>query len=46
MGKILVKSPAAVAPLASGLGNVVQDAFRVKTKPGQYIGGALGGFQH
>ena len=43
MGKVLVKSPAAAAPLASGLGNVVQDAFRVRTKPGQYIGGALGG---
>ena len=43
MGKVLVKSPAAAAPLASGLGNVVQDAFRVKTPLGRGVGGALGG---
>ena len=43
MGKILVKAPAAVAPLASGLGNVVQDAFKVRTRLGRGIGGALGG---
>jgi hypothetical protein len=44
MGKILVKSPSAAAPLAaSGLGNVVQDAFKVTTPFGRGVGGALGG---
>ena len=44
MGKILVKSPSAAASLAtSGLGNALQDAFKVKTPFGQAVGGALGG---
>lgn len=44
MGKILVKSPSAAAPLAaSSLGNVVQDAFKVTTPFGRGVGGALGG---
>ena len=44
MGKILVKSPSAATPLAaSGLGNVVQDAFKVTTPFGRGVGGALGG---
>ena len=43
MGKILVKSPAAAAPLSAALGNTVQEAFRVKTPFGRGVGGALGG---
>ncbi len=43
MGKILVKAPAIAAPLSAALGNTVQDAFKVRTKPGKVIGGALGG---
>ena len=54
MGKILVKSPvaalrqavsaAAATPIAtSGIGNAVQDAFKVKTPFGRGVGGALGG---
>jgi hypothetical protein len=43
-GKVLVKSPSALANLANAYGGqALQDLFRVKTKPGQYIGGALGG---
>ena len=42
-GKVLVKSPAAAAPLSAALGNTVQEAFRVKTPFGRGVGGALGG---
>jgi hypothetical protein len=43
MGRILVKSPAMLAPARAGIGNALQEAFRVKTRPGQLVGGALGG---
>tara|TARA_A200000159_G_scaffold77362_3_gene71672 strand:- start:13956 stop:14855 length:900 start_codon:yes stop_codon:yes gene_type:complete len=43
MGKVLVKSPAAAAPLSAALGNTVQEAFKVKTPFGRGVGGALGG---
>ena len=43
-GKVLVKSPSAMASLANAYGGqALQDLFRVKTKPGKVIGGALGG---
>ena len=42
-GKVLVKSPSALANVArTAGGQAVQDLFRVKTRPGQYIGGGLG----
>ena len=44
MGKILVKSPATAHPvMAAAGGQAVQDLFRVRSKPGQLVGGALGG---
>ena len=44
MGKILVKSPATAHPvMAAAGGQALQDLFRVKTRPGQIVGGALGG---
>jgi hypothetical protein len=43
-GKVLVKSPSAMTSLANAYGGqALQDLFRVKTKPGKIVGGALGG---
>ena len=44
MGKILVKSPATAHPVMAAAGSqTLQDLFRVTSKPGQIVGGALGG---
>ena len=43
-GKVLVKSPSAMASLANAYGGqALQDLFRVKTPLGRVAGGALGG---